>query len=315
MRFSTAALFAFTAFTLNPSDAHAIITRHDVDDAEYVVDAADYPELVDLLEPGDCLATLVHPSYLLTVAHCATDLETGASLTVGDETRTVTTIKLHPRWNDGDAFDIALIQLDTPVLSVEPVPLYRDEDELGSEIELLGRGLHGTGEQGESGASDDAQLRRATNTVDSVDDHFLRLTFDPPTREASTMLEGVGAGGDSGGPVFLRREGITYLAGLNSWGDSCDVDVAKYKANDYQIRVSQFVAWIDAGIAGRDSEEGPSGGSRFANAECSFCSVDGERSGFGLLVLLALGWRRRKTLGSARPGATARARAAAAPDA
>lgn len=233
----------------------------------------------------------------MTVAHCATDLESGASLTVGAETRTVTTITLHPRWNDGDAFDIALIRIDTPVLSVEPVPVYRAEDEVGSEIELLGRGLHGTGQEGEAGATDDAQLRRATNTVDSVDDHFLRLTFDPPERETSTMLEGVGAGGDSGGPVFLRRARITYLAGLNSRGDSCDVDVAKYNASDYQVRVSQFVAWIDAGIAGRDSEDGPSGRSRFANAECSFCSVGEERSGFWLLVLLALGWRRRRAVG------------------
>ncbi|MBV1862714.1 MAG: trypsin-like serine protease [Nannocystaceae bacterium] len=294
MRISTAALISLTAFVFSPSYAHAIITRHDVDDADYIVDGAAYPELVNLFEPGDCLATLVHPSYLLTVAHCAADLEPGASLSIGSETRAVTTITLHPRWNDADAFDIALIRLDTPVLSVQPIPLNRAEDELGSEIELLGRGLHGTGEEGESGATDDAQLRRATNTVDSVDDHFLRVTFDPPTRETSTVLEGVGAGGDSGGPVFLRREGITYLAGLNAWGDSCDVDVARYTANDYQLRVSQYVAWIDAGIAGRDSQEGPSGGSRFANAECSSCSVGGERSGFGLLLLLALGWRRRR---------------------
>lgn len=54
----TAALIGLTAFTLSPSDAHAIITRHDVDDADYIVDGAEYPELVDLFEPGDCLATL-----------------------------------------------------------------------------------------------------------------------------------------------------------------------------------------------------------------------------------------------------------------
>lgn len=304
MRISTAAVLALTALTFSPSPAYAIITRHDVDDAEYVVDAADYPALVNLLEPGDCLATLVHPSYLLTVAHCAAELETGATLSVGGETRTATTITLHPRWNDANAFDIALVRLDSPVLSVQPIPLNRAEDEENSEVELLGRGRHGTGENGESGATDDAQLRRATNTVDGVDGHFLRLTFDPPDSESSTMLEGVGAGGDSGGPVLLRREGITYLAGLNSWGDSCDVDVGRYNANDYQVRVSQFVAWIDAGIAGRESEEGPSGGSKFANAECSFCSVDGERSGFGLLILLALGWRRRNRASPPSPKST-----------
>ena len=59
------------------STARAIIIRHDLADADYIVADADYPALVDLFRPNDCIGTLVHESYLLTVAHCAADLSTG----------------------------------------------------------------------------------------------------------------------------------------------------------------------------------------------------------------------------------------------
>ena len=55
-------------------DAEAIITRDDVPDASYVVPDADYPAVVDLFEPGDCIGTLITTQHLLTVAHCAEDL-------------------------------------------------------------------------------------------------------------------------------------------------------------------------------------------------------------------------------------------------
>ena len=63
-------------------DTHAVITRHDLSDSNYVVSDTDYPALVNLFEPSDCIGTLVHESYLLTVAHCAADLRNGQSLKV-----------------------------------------------------------------------------------------------------------------------------------------------------------------------------------------------------------------------------------------
>ena len=46
-------------------------------------DDADFPALVDLFEPGDCIGTLIGPDYLLTVAHCAVDMSRGQALNVG----------------------------------------------------------------------------------------------------------------------------------------------------------------------------------------------------------------------------------------
>ena len=289
---------SLACFAAVPS-AHAIITRDDVDDADFRVYPSQYPAVIALLGPGDCLGTLIHPTYVLTVAHCAAEVPVGTALTIGGDTRTVSSVILHPRWQDGgDTFDIAMLRLDAATLQVEPYQLYRGGDEVGQQVELLGAGKHGTGIEGEQGASDDGLLRRATNTVDAVDDHFLRFTFDDPSREEVTDREGVGAAGDSGGPVLLRQGGITYLAGLNAWGGSCDHDVGQYGAADYQTRVSTFADWIDAIIAGRTSDEGPSGGSSFADAECGGCSVGdshrGNHGGWMVLLVLAAAWRRHR---------------------
>ena len=43
-----------------PHNAHAIIMRHDIPRRDYLVEDADWPALVDMLEPGDCMGTLIH---------------------------------------------------------------------------------------------------------------------------------------------------------------------------------------------------------------------------------------------------------------
>jgi hypothetical protein len=242
-------------------DASAIITRHDVDDSEYVVDDGDYPALVDLFEPGDCLGTLIHESYLLTVAHCAEDMRASQTLQVGDHSVGITDIIEHPDYN-GWKYDIALIQLDEPVTDVTPYPLYRDTDEEGQTLILLGRGVHGTGIEGEPGATDDAKLRRATNVVTWATAQWIEVNFEEPGGDGITDMEGVGASGDSGGPAFIETEDGLAIAGLNSWGDSTPpIEIGQYGAQDYSTRVSQYLDWIDseAGTSA-DGSSGTGGG-------------------------------------------------------
>ena len=76
-------------------DAHAVLTRHDLSDSNYVVSDADYPALVNLFEPSDCIGTLVHESYLLTVAHCAADLRNGQSLKVNGVSHAIAEVIMH----------------------------------------------------------------------------------------------------------------------------------------------------------------------------------------------------------------------------
>lgn len=226
--------------------AEAIVIRHDVADTQYVVPDAAYPEVVDLISRGDCAGTLVHPSFLLTVAHCAADLSVGATLTVAGAGHTVAEIFLHPSWRDQDAYDIALVRFATPVTGVAPVPVYRGADERGQTITIVGRGDTATGLVGEGNARNDGQLRRATNVVTAVNAHFLEVAFERGTESGVTALEGVGAAGDSGGPSFLEVGGVRYLAGLNAYGEEADAnEVAAYGSRDYQTRVSRYLDWLD----------------------------------------------------------------------
>ena len=229
------------------ANVSAIIIRDDLDDSNYLVNDSDYPALVDLIERGDCIGTLVHEYYLLTVAHCAADLDLGDSLTVNGKQHSVADIILHPQWNQRrDEYDIALIRFTEPVKDVTPLPIYRGDNETGSIITIIGRGVTNTGLKGERGGNDDGQLRRCTNVVSSVDDHFIEIRFERPGEEGITPLEGVGAAGDSGCPAFIEIDGISYIAGLNSWGDGPrGVRVGQYGAFDYQTRVTQYLEWLD----------------------------------------------------------------------
>lgn len=254
-------LGAATLAALTAPDAHAIVIRDDVPDAAYLVDDADYPALVDLFGPGDCIGTLVQQSHLLTVAHCAMDLSPGQTLPVAGIDRAIAEVILHPQWQDVDNFDIALIRFEDPVTDVEPLPIYRGTDELGATVEMVGRGVTATGLVGEAGAVDDGSLRRATNVVSGVEEHFIEITFEPPADPAVLDLEGVGAAGDSGCPVSLEVDGVRYIAGLNSFGEGpAGVGVAQYTSWDYQTRVSTYLDWLDETVGTWPSDPGPGDG-------------------------------------------------------
>ena len=228
--------------------ASGIIIRDDLPDSDYVVADSDYPALVDLIERGDCTATLVHESYLLTVAHCAAEVNAGKVLQVNGVAYTVAEVILHPQWNRRrDEYDIALVRLSEPVQGVAPLPIYRGPEETGSVITLVGRGDSGTGVRGERGASNDGKLRKCTNIVSQVNEHFIEILFERPGEKGVTPLEGVGAAGDSGGPAFIEVDGVSHIAGLNSWGDGPrGVRVGQYGAYDYQTRVTQYLEWLDS---------------------------------------------------------------------
>ena len=230
------------------STARAIIIRHDLADADYIVADADYPALVDLFRPNDCIGTLVHESYLLTVAHCAADLEGGQSLLVNGVSHAVAEVIRHPRWRSSrDNFDIALVRFEEPVRGVTPLPIYRGTDELGSVITLVGRGVHATGLQGERRADSDGNLRRATNIVSAVNNHFIEIFFERAGEAGLTGFEGVGASGDSGCPAFIEVDGVSYIAGLNSYGEGGNgIRVGQYGSRDYQTRVSRYLDWLDS---------------------------------------------------------------------
>jgi hypothetical protein len=230
-------------------NANAISFRHDVAADSYIVEEADFPAVVDLW-PGDCSATLIRPDALITVAHCASDIRLPMALTISGLERPIRSVALHPDYR-GWADDIAIIFLEDSVTDVMPHDLYRDTDELGQTLTLVGRGLHSTGLVGERGGDMDLQLRRAQNVVTRTSDQWLEVVFEGPDDGDVLPLEGVGLAGDSGGPAFIETPTGLALAGLNSWGDAPAVrDIGTYDSWDYSTRISVHLEWIDAVLGG-----------------------------------------------------------------
>jgi MYXO-CTERM domain-containing protein len=275
------ALFAFVW----AQDAQGIITRDDVPDASYVVADSDYPAVVDLFEPGDCIGTLITTQHLLTVAHCAEDLTASGTLSVGGTSYSIAQVTLHPDWNDWDN-DIALIRFEDPTTGITPYELFAGTDEQGQSLILVGRGPHATGLEGEPGATTDGQLRRATNLIASADGQWLEVRFDSPQEAAVTELEGVGAAGDSGGPAFIETTDGLQLAGLNSWGDPAPGGaIGQYGGTDHSTRVSYFADWIQGEISN------PTAGND-AGQSCACSASPGKHSWVALLLFVGLLMRR-----------------------
>jgi hypothetical protein len=226
------------------STASAIVRRHDVPDSEYVVQASDYPAVVDLFinSPGDCLATLIAPEWLVTAAHCAEDSTTSDEIRVGGSVYGVADIDIHSGWNQ-DTDDIALLRLDAAVTDVAPIPWTTASDEVGQIVWFVGRGDTSTGDVG--GGSVDGKTRAATNTVVSADVYWLSFVFNAPDDPEVTALEGISGDGDSGGPALLETTAGLRVVGLSSFQDEGSHTLGTYGVEEFYTRVSSYADWLE----------------------------------------------------------------------
>lgn len=262
---------------LSASSASAIVIRHDTADSDYRVAGSTFPALVDL--PVEGHGVLIAPRWVLTASHAIPRDRQLTEVEVGGAKRAVDGVFRHPgarqppqamidrAISTGDwiltvfaiasSNDIALIRLREPVRDVGPVGLHRGRDEVGRTVKIIGKGAAGTGLTGHGiHGPNRVELRRAFNVITSADERWICYIFDSP--DAAVPLEGKTGSGDSGGPVLLEEAGRWTLAGLASWGfifgDVRSTKPGLYGQASCNVRVSQYLEWIESVIAANSAQ-------------------------------------------------------------
>jgi chymotrypsin len=264
-------LLLLALFALS-STASAVVTRDDVDDAQYRVPASEFPALVDL--PGEGHGVLIAPQWVVTAAHAVSWQDGIDDVHIDGIARKVERVVIHPGYRKpsqqqidqvlatGDATllrvllassdDIALLELARPVTDVAHVGFYAGDDELGRIVKFLGKGATGNGALGyDMHASHRTELRRAFNTITSADGRWFCYVFD--AAPSALPLEGISGGGDSGGPALIEVDGHWRLAGLASWGsapgDIRTLPLGLYGQVSCNVRLGHYRDWIDSHVS------------------------------------------------------------------
>ena len=231
-----------------------ILRRHDRDDSMYIALAGRFAPA--MCQVGNATGTLISDRWVVTAAHVAANISPfSRSVVCGGEHRQIKATYARTLITRDQAassatigneiIDLALVELDQPIMVKLPVQLNRDLKEKGKSIFVVGTGLSGTGDKGPD--TEDGKLRAATNVIDEADGQYVRFSFSPPDDKSATHLEGIGGPGDSGGPAFIEKNGKLYIAGVSSINSKLDAaGPSQYKSVESYSRISTNVRWIES---------------------------------------------------------------------
>ena len=237
------------SLTYATPDHPPIVIRHDKSDAEYLALGKKFPSVCKVGKRGGD-GTLIAPQWIMTAAHVAQGMfrRQGKDLKIYFENKAegylIDKIFIHPDFAPMQGADIALILLKKPVQGIDPAQWYTQKNEAGKNIIIVGHGDFKNGKGGEWVV--DGKKRGATNVIDEATSNKIIFDFDEPP--GGTELEGTAGRGDSGGPAFIMKDNIPFIAGISSAGMPGKNGPGTYGAVEHYTRVSSYQDWIKSTI-------------------------------------------------------------------
>lgn len=218
-------------------------------------------------------------------------VNTGIDPNNPDATYEVSELIFHPTWlEDDDVFgkanDLCLVKLARPITGITPAPIYSTTDEaIGAVLWYAGFGDYST----QPGQNPDLYSKKhaVQNTLDrkvsgiqsvssagTYQGGLLAYDFDSPSEMHNSLgdnfsseeedllgtgrsnpvalvFEGSTVEGDSGGPIFLKKDNVWQVCGILSGGASEPVPNYRdgdYGGIDFYIRTSTAISWINSVI-------------------------------------------------------------------
>lgn len=290
-------LLALVAAACGPAEPQVRFLENPILGGQVVPDG-EYMEVVLLVAQSggyqyNCTGTLISRRVVLTAAHCVDfenfaprDLSVRFGASQADSVRVpVADFVIHPDWDDRRLRnDIALIRLDDdPPAGVVGVPhlpasLEVTDADVGGEVTFVGFGINDLGLN--------ATKVWMSTTLQAVCTRLYGCNYAQQNTICIDQQPTGICSGDSGGPAFIERSGLRYVAGVNSYtgsdpdtGQGCVWFGCGTKVDEFQGFIDDYVGDEDGAACLLDLD--------CASGNCSdgFCCVqdcDGRCQSCGL---------------------------------